>query len=59
MLELWETQIHEARLLASMIEIPETITEIQFDSWVNDFHSWDICDGCAVYWVKQPFRFKR
>lgn len=43
-LELWATEIHEARILASMIESPENITEQQFDAWVNDFDSWDLCD---------------
>lgn len=48
-LELWKTDIHEARLLATMIEIPASITEIQFDAWVKDFDSWDICDqSCSV-----------
>lgn len=42
--ELWNTGVHEACLLASMIEIPSAISELQFDSWVNDFDSWDICD---------------
>ncbi len=43
-LELWASEIHEARILASMIESPENITEQQFDAWVNDFDSWDLCD---------------
>ena len=48
-LELWKTDVHEARLLASMIENPKMITEKQFDSWVTDFDSWDICDqSCSL-----------
>jgi 3-methyladenine DNA glycosylase AlkD len=32
-----------------MIEIPAAITEIQFDAWVTDFDSWDICDqSCSI-----------
>ena len=38
-LELWATEIHEARILASMIEGPKTITESQIDSWITDFDS--------------------
>lgn len=30
-----------------MIENPEILTELQFDAWVNDFDSWDICDQCC------------
>jgi len=48
-IELWNTGIHEARLLASMIEDPKQITEQQFDAWVNEFDSWDICDQtCSI-----------
>ncbi len=54
-LELWTTEIHEARILASMIENPKAITEKQFDSWVNDFDSWDLCDQCCSLLVKTPF----
>lgn len=46
-LELWATEVHEARLLASMIENPKEMTEKQFDAWVNDFDSWDLCDQCC------------
>ena len=46
-LALWDTDVHEARLLASMIERSELVTESQFDSWVNDFDSWDMCDQCC------------
>ncbi len=41
---LWKTDFHEARILASMIDDPALVTESQFDAWVNDFNSWDICD---------------
>jgi 3-methyladenine DNA glycosylase AlkD len=54
-LELWATEIHEARLLAGMIEIPSLITETQFDLWVNDFDSWDLCDSVCDVLVKTPF----
>lgn len=57
--ELWATEIHEARILASMIENPKTMTEKQFDSWVNDFNSWDICDVCADLLAKTPFVFQK
>jgi 3-methyladenine DNA glycosylase AlkD len=43
-LELWKINIHEARLLASMIADPKLFTEKQADSWAKDFNSWDICD---------------
>lgn len=43
-LKLWDTNIHEIRLLASIIAEPEKLTEKQFDKFVNNFNSWDICD---------------
>jgi len=58
-LELWKTDIHEARLLASMIENPKEIDELQFDSWVNDFDSWDICDQCCSVLGKTPFSLQK
>jgi 3-methyladenine DNA glycosylase AlkD len=43
-LELWESGIQEARILAAMIDNPEEATEEQLEKWVRDFNSWDICD---------------
>ncbi|MDB5149911.1 MAG: 3-methyladenine glycosylase AlkD [Mucilaginibacter sp.] len=43
-LTLWDTQIHEARMLASMIADPKLVTPELMDSWTSDFNSWDICD---------------
>lgn len=43
-LELWETGIHEARMLAAMVEEPAKATLDQVEKWVSDFDSWDICD---------------
>ena len=58
-IELWDTGIHEARLLASMIEDPKKINEKQFDAWVNDFDSWDICDQTCSVFGKKPFSLQK
>jgi len=42
--ELWNTGIHEARMLASMITDPQKVSEEQIDEWVACFDSWDLCD---------------
>lgn len=42
--ELWGSEIHEARMLASMIDDPRQVTESQMEAWVHDFDSWDLCD---------------
>jgi len=41
---LWQSGIHEARILASLIDIPDQVTRVQMDRWANDFASWDVCD---------------
>jgi len=45
--QLWNSGIHEARILAPLIDPPEMVTEKQMESWVEDFDSWDICDQCC------------
>lgn len=46
-LDLWETQIHESRILASLIENPKEVELNQMNSWTEDFNSWDLCDQCC------------
>lgn len=45
--QLWASGIHEARILAGMIDDHEKVTEAQMESWVKDFDSWDVCDQCC------------
>ena len=45
--QLWASGIHEARVMASMIDKPTLVTEEQLESWVKDFDSWDVCDQCC------------
>ena len=45
--ELWASGIHEARILACMIDDPEMVNEEQIERWVKDFDSWDVCDQCC------------
>ena len=55
-LQLWETGLHDARLLATMIDDPEEVTIDQMDRWVRDFDSWDVVDGsCGNLFDKTPF----
>jgi 3-methyladenine DNA glycosylase AlkD len=42
--ELWACGIHEARILATMVEDPARITGSQMDRWARGFDSWDVCD---------------
>lgn len=45
--ELWNSGIHEARILAAMIDDPAEVTTSQMEDWVKDFNSWDVCDQCC------------
>ena len=47
-LELWKTGVQEARIVASMIDLPEKVTEAQMETWVVDFNSWDVCDQVCL-----------
>jgi 3-methyladenine DNA glycosylase AlkD len=46
-LGLWESGVHEARVLAAMVDDPALVTDAQMEKWVRDFDSWDVCDGCC------------
>ena len=53
---LWETGIHEARLLATMVDMPSAVTEKQMESWVAEFDSWDMVDqACNNLFRRTPF----
>ena len=55
-LELWKTGVQEARIVASMIDLPEAVTEDQMEAWVADFNSWDVCDQvCLNLFEKTPY----
>jgi len=58
--DLWKTKIHEARILAGMIEQPEKVTERQMEQWVKEFNSWDLCDQCCMnLFDKLPKAFEK
>jgi len=46
--ELWDSKIHEARILAGMIDDSREVSEKQMEEWVKDFNSWDLCDQCCM-----------
>jgi 3-methyladenine DNA glycosylase AlkD len=47
-LALWDTGVHEARLVAIFTDDPAAVTVAQMDAWVADVDSWDLCDGCCT-----------
>lgn len=70
-LDLWNSEIHEARMLAAFVDDPREVTPAQMDAWVHDFDSWDVCDTVttdlshrtrfahakAVQWSRAPEEF--
>ncbi len=59
-LELWETRIHEARIIAYLIDDAKEISEKQMDSWAEDFDNWAICDGtCGHLFCRTEFAYKK
>lgn len=58
--ELWASGVHEARILASMLDAPAAVTEAQMERWVRDFDSWDVCDQCCGnLFERTPFAYRK
>jgi 3-methyladenine DNA glycosylase AlkD len=58
--ELWGSGIHEARLLAAMVDDPSQVTEEQMEAWAAAFDSWDVVDGtCSSLFDKTPFAYRK
>jgi len=43
-LALYRTKIHEAKILAALVDDPAQVTEVQMEEWVKGFDSWDVTD---------------
>jgi 3-methyladenine DNA glycosylase AlkD len=41
---LWKSNVHEARIAASLIDAPQLVDEAQMERWAADLDSWDVCD---------------
>lgn len=59
-LELWETGIHEAQIIAYLIDDAKQVSEKQMESWAKDFDNWAICDGtCGHLFCKTNFAYEK
>jgi 3-methyladenine DNA glycosylase AlkD len=47
--QLWDSGIHEAKVLAALIGESEKVTAAEMDRWAADFDSWDVVDGACRY----------
>lgn len=59
-LRLWDSGIHDARLLACFIDDPAKVTTEQMDAWAGDFDSWDVCDqACTSLFDQTPYAVEK
>lgn len=59
-LDLWETGIPEAMIVASIVDVPDQVTDEQMDDWVAGFNSWDVCDQvCGNLFDKTPLAWDK
>ncbi|MEH1008308.1 DNA alkylation repair protein [Winogradskyella sp. ECml5-4] len=55
-LQLFDSEIYEARLLCSKLFKPKDITEELMEKWVKTFENWEICDSfCMELFSKSNF----
>ena len=58
--ELWASGVHEARVLAALVDDPKLVSEEQMERWVAQLDSWDVCDGvCSDLFDRTPFAYDK
>ncbi|MDD2753407.1 MAG: DNA alkylation repair protein [Candidatus Portnoybacteria bacterium] len=58
--KLWRSGIHEAKILASMVDDVKMVSGAQMDKWIKGFDSWDVCDQvCLNLFFSHPLVFKK
>lgn len=58
--QLWATGIHDARMLATMVDDPTEVTPAQMERWVKGMDNWGIVDtACFHYWDRSPHAFDK
>jgi len=59
-LQVWNSGIHEAKILAGFIDDPKLVTEEQMETWVLDFDSWDVTDMiCGNLFDRTPLAVQK
>ena len=57
---LWDAGYRETMIIATIVEIPELVTEEQMEAWVLDFDYWEICDQCCMnLFQKTSFSYQK
>lgn len=59
-LELFASDVYEARILCSMIFNPKSLTRSRMDTWVRAFENWEICDSfCMGLFSKSQYALEK
>lgn len=59
-LALWETGWYEARMLATLVDEPASVTAAQMERWCRDFDNWGICDtACFKLFDRVPHAWNK
>jgi len=45
---LWASGVHEARIMATLVDAPALVDETQAEAWAADLDSWDVCDQLCI-----------
>jgi 3-methyladenine DNA glycosylase AlkD len=57
--ELWASRVHDARLLACLVDEPERVTRAQMERWARGFDSWYLVDtACRYLFLFTPHAWK-
>jgi len=58
--QIWASGVHEARILAGLVDDPAIVDEAQLEAWAAQIDSWDVCDGCCNnLFVKTPWAYPK
>jgi 3-methyladenine DNA glycosylase AlkD len=58
--QLWDTGVHDARILAAYVMDPADLTRREMERWAKDFDSWAMCDNaCLHLFRKTPFAWSK
>jgi 3-methyladenine DNA glycosylase AlkD len=52
--DLWDTRIHEARMVAGLVADPSTLSLVRMRAWARDVDSWDLGDLLADTFAATP-----
>lgn len=58
--ELWASEIHDARILAILIDDPGQVTRGQMERWTRGCDNWALTDACCcVLFDRTPFAIEK